>query len=131
MSVQTSDDFLRDLLTIVMSQALTMLEKIDDTLASASAHINELTYFVSLAKNDSSQFRVLYKDHDQVDEHHFSEVIEYLLQQLLAAEHDARELDDVISLCKMFSVEPISEYCGTALKIRKIYLTKYMLENNL
>lgn len=131
MSVQTSDDFLRDLLTIVMSQALTMLEKIDDTPASASAHINELTYFVSLAKNDPSQFRVLYKDHDQVDEQHFTEVVEYLLQQLLAAEHDARELDDVISLCKMFSVEPISEYCGTALKIRKIYLTQYMLENNL
>lgn len=55
-------------------------------------------------------------------------MIEYLLQQLLAAEQDVRELHDVISLCKMFGVEPVSEYHGTALKIRKIYLTKYMLE---
>lgn len=127
MLVQTSDDFLRDLLTIVMSQALTILEKIDDAPASASAHIDELTYFVSLVKNDPSQFRSLYKQCDQ-DEQHFTEVIGYLLQQLLAAEQDAKELDDVISLCKMFNIEPISEYHGTVSKIRKMYLTQYMLE---
>jgi hypothetical protein len=130
MLAQTSDDFLQDLLMIVLSQALMILEKIDDAPASANAHIDELKYFVSLVKNDPSQFRSLYKQRVQ-DEQHFTEVIEYLLQQLLAAEHDTRELDDVVSMCKMFGVEQISEYHGTALKIRKMYLTQYMLGEHL
>lgn len=57
MSVQTSDDFLTDLLTIVMSQASNAFEKIaDDLPCSAQTLISELTYFISLIKKTRHSF---------------------------------------------------------------------------